>query len=55
MSTWNIAPFLGRDVGQPPFHQRLAGRDDLDDGGMARFQIALDRRISVGVFIEVSR
>ena len=38
----NIVPFLGRDLGQPPFHQGFASRDDLDDGGMARFQIGLD-------------
>ena len=38
----DVAPFLGRDLGEPPFHQRLAGRDDLDDGGMAGFKIALD-------------
>ena len=31
----DIAPVLGRDVGQPAFHQGLAGGDDLDDGGMA--------------------
>ena len=39
----NIVPFLGRDLGQPPFHQGFAGRDDLDDSGVTRFQIALDR------------
>jgi hypothetical protein len=38
----NVVPFLGRDLGQAAFHQRLAGRDDLDDGGVA-LQIALDR------------
>jgi hypothetical protein len=51
----NIVPFLGRDVGQTPFRQRLAGRDDLDDGGMAVFEIAVIDRISVGVFMLVSR
>ena len=38
----NVAPFLGRNLGKPALHQRLAGRDDLDDGGMASRQIALD-------------
>ena len=38
----DVAPFLGRDFGKPAFHQRLAGRDDLDHGGMAVPQIALD-------------
>ena len=40
----DVAPFLGRDFGKPALHQRLAGRDDLDDGGMARAKIALDGR-----------
>ena len=39
----HVAPFLGRDLGEAPLHQRLAGRDDLDDGGMAGVEIALDR------------
>ena len=39
----HVAPFLGRDLGKPALHQRFAGGDDLDDGGMARLQIALDR------------
>ena len=39
----HVAPFLGRDLGQAPLHQRLAGGDDLDDGGMAGLEIALDR------------
>ncbi len=39
----HVAPFLGRDVGKATLHQRLAGGDDLDDGGMAGLQIALDR------------
>ena len=30
-----VVPFLGRDFGKPALHQRLAGGDDLDDGGMA--------------------
>ena len=39
----NVAPLLGWNLGEPPLHQRLAGRDDLDDGRMAGFEIALDR------------
>ena len=39
----DVAPFLGRNLGEPALHQRLAGRDDLDDGGMAGVEIALDR------------
>ncbi len=38
----DVAPFLGRDFGKAAFHQRLAGRDDLDHGGMAVPEIALD-------------
>src|SRR3546814_8044835 len=29
----HVAPILGRDLGQAALHQRLAGGDDLDDGG----------------------
>ena len=39
----HIVPFFGRDVRETPLHQRFAGRDDLDDGGVAGLQIALDR------------
>ena len=39
-----IAPFRRRDFRKAALHQGFAGRDDLDDGGMAGFQIALDRR-----------
>ncbi len=39
----HIAPLLGRNVGEPAFHQRFAGRDDLDDSGMAGVEVALDR------------
>jgi hypothetical protein len=39
----HIAPFLGGDLGQAALHQRLAGGDDLDDRGVAGFEIALDR------------
>ena len=52
----DVAPFLGRDLGEAALHQRLAGRDDLDDGGMAgRRDRARSRAISVGVFIAVIR
>ena len=51
----HIAPFLGRDFGEAALHQRFAGRDDLDDGGMARLDIALEAPISEGVFIAVMR
>ena len=49
----DVAPFLGRQFGQSPLHERLAGRDDLDDGGMARLQILRDlpdqgRRLHAG-------
>ena len=36
----HVAPILGWNLGKPPLHQGLAGRDDLDDGGMAGFEIA---------------
>ena len=39
----DVVPVLGRDLGQPALHERLAGRDDLDDGGVAGLEIALDR------------
>jgi len=38
----DVAPFLGRDFGEAAFHQRLAGRNDLDHGGMIVPEIALD-------------
>ena len=41
-STDEIAPLLGGDVGEPPLHQRLAGRDELHDGGVPGLQVALD-------------
>ena len=40
----NVAPFFGRNLRQPSLHQRLAGRDDLNDGGMALAEVALDGR-----------
>ena len=39
----DVAPFLGRDFGKPALHQCFAGRDDLDDGGMAGHQVAIHR------------
>src|SRR3546814_16487699 len=42
----HVAPILGRDLGQAALHQRLAGGDDLDDGGVAVLEIALDRKDS---------
>ena len=39
-----IAPFRCGDFRKAALHQGFAGRDDLDDGGMAGLQIALDRR-----------
>jgi hypothetical protein len=38
----HIVPLIRRDVRQAAFHQRLAGRDDLDDGRMACGQIGVD-------------
>ena len=39
-----VVPFRGRDLDDAPFHQRLAGRDELDDGGAAGIEIGLDPR-----------
>ena len=39
----HIAPLLGRNVGEPAFHQCFAGGDDLNDSGVAGVEIALDR------------
>ena len=39
----DVAPLCRRDLREPPLHQRLAGRDDLDDRRMSRREIALDR------------
>ena len=38
-----VVPFGGRDLGDAPLHQRLAGRDQLDDGGPPRSEVGLDR------------
>ena len=37
-----VAPFRGRNLGDAAFHQRLAGRDQLYDGGPAGTEIGLD-------------
>jgi hypothetical protein len=39
----DIAPLLGGDFGKPAFHQCFACRDDLDYGGVAGGEIAIDR------------
>ena len=39
----DVVPLRCRDLGDAPFHQRLAGRDELDDGGAAGIEIGLDR------------
>src|SRR3546814_2565225 len=36
--------FGGWDLGEPPVEQRLAGRDHLHHDGVARLEVALDRR-----------
>ena len=38
-----VVPFGGRDLGDAPFHQRLAGRDQLDHGRASRCEVGLDR------------
>ena len=38
-----VVPLGGRDLGDAPFHQRLAGGDQLDDGGAPGVEIGLDR------------
>ena len=38
-----IAPFRGRDFGEAAVEQRLVGRNDLQDAGMAVLEIARDR------------
>ena len=39
----HVVPFRRWDFGKPAFHQRLAGRHDLDHSGMALGQIPFDR------------
>ena len=38
-----VVPFRCRDLGDAPFHERLAGRDELDDRRPAGIEIGLDR------------
>ena len=38
-----VVPFGGRDLGDAPFHQRLAGRDQLDHRRPPGIEIGLDR------------
>ena len=38
-----IAPFRARDLGETALQQRLVGRDDLHDRGMAGIEIARER------------
>jgi len=45
----DIAPFVGRYFGKPALHQRLAGRDNLDDSGMAAARSRSTASISDGV------
>ena len=40
----NIPPFLRRDLRKPSLRQRRAGGDELNDAGVPRGKIALDRR-----------
>ena len=40
--TADVVPLLGWNLRQAAFHQRLASRDDLDDGRMACGEIGLD-------------
>ena len=39
----DVTPLLGWDLREPALHERFAGRDDLDDGGVSFVKIALDR------------
>ena len=38
-----VLPLRCGDLGEAAFHQRLAGGDELDDGGSVPFEVALDR------------
>ena len=46
----DILPFRDGDIGDAPLKQRLAGGDQLDDAGMARLKIGLDRPDQRGAF-----
>ena len=37
----DVVPLLRRDLGEPTLHQRLAGRDDLDNAGMPGGKVRL--------------
>ena len=50
-----VVPFGGRDLGDAPFHQRLAGRDQLDHGRAPGARSASIARIRLGHFMAVSR
>ena len=39
----DVVPFRCRDLRDAPLHQRLAGGDELDDGGAAGVDIRFDR------------
>ena len=43
-----VVPFRSRNLGDAPFHQRLAGRDQLDHGGPPGVEIGLDRADQAG-------
>ena len=51
-----VVPFGGRDLGDAPFHQRLAGRDQLDHGRASRMRgRPRSRGSALGHFMAVSR
>ena len=43
-----VVPLRSRDLGDAPFHQRLAGRDQLDHGRASRCEVGLDRPDQAG-------
>ena len=45
-----VVPFGSRDLGDASVHERLAGRDELDDGGMACVEVLLDGADKGGAF-----
>ena len=51
-----IAPFRGGDFREATLHQRFAGRDDLDHGGVPRLaNPASIEAMRLGTFIAVIR
>ena len=51
-----VVPLGGRDLGDPAFHQRLAGRDQLDDRRPPGIEVGLDGADKTeGHFMPVSR